>query len=392
LPVSIGERLPCILAVGGHLKNAVALSVGSEVVVGSHVGDLDHPWSVDVHRAAIEDLVSFFDASPEAVACDLHPDYASTRQAELLAARWNVPLVRVQHHHAHVAACAAEHRLRGPVLGLAWDGTGAGTDGTVWGGEALWCCGAGFARVAHMRTFPLPRGDAVAREPRRSCLGLLFEVLGTGAADVVRDWFDPGELRTLLQALERPGMFVRSSSLGRVFDGVAALCGLGLRSSHEGQAAMSLEFASDECRDEAYPLPFQEKDPAVADWEPLLRAVLDDRRRGVHVGRIASRFHNALAGLAVETGRCAGGARVVVTGGCFQNAVLTERVSQRLESAGFEVWIPQQLPPGDGGISLGQVWVAAEQLKRLRGADDVPGNPRKGAGDLSAGHAADGAG
>jgi hydrogenase maturation protein HypF len=156
------------LAVGGHLKNVVALALEEQVVLSPHVGDLDNLRSVAVFRAAIDDLVGFFRARPEAVACDLHPDYASTRHAESLAAAWGVPLVRLQHHHAHVAACMAEHGLEGPVLGFSWDGAGYGPDGTVWGGECLVCAGAEFRRAAHLRPFRLPGGDAAARQPRRS--------------------------------------------------------------------------------------------------------------------------------------------------------------------------------------------------------------------------------
>ena len=227
---NLSYDLPTVLAVGGHLKNTVALalsrvrethhdptSVGAavaqpalerqcncrsnesvrlsthptQVVMSAHVGDLDSVPSVEVFRRAIDDLVNFFQVEPDAVACDLHPDYASTRHAQRLSAEWGVPLVRVQHHHAHVAACMAEHGLQGPVLGFSWDGTGYGPDGTVWGGEALWCDGSEYNRVAHLRTFALPGGDAAVREPRRSALGLLFEMLGPRAADYAGQWFAP---------------------------------------------------------------------------------------------------------------------------------------------------------------------------------------------------------
>ncbi|MBN1911979.1 MAG: carbamoyltransferase HypF, partial [Pirellulales bacterium] len=175
LPNELSDDGSIILAVGGHLKNAVALALGNQVVVGSHVGDLETVASLEVHRRAVRDLVEFFAVTPDVIACDLHPDYGSTRHAETLADQWGVPLVRLQHHHAHVAACMAEHGLEGPVLGLSWDGTGYGPDGTVWGGEALLCESGRFTRVAHLRTFPLPGGDRAVREPRRSALGLLFE-------------------------------------------------------------------------------------------------------------------------------------------------------------------------------------------------------------------------
>jgi hydrogenase maturation protein HypF len=376
------EKPPTILAVGGHLKNTVALSLGSLVVMTPHVGDLDTVLSVEVHRQAIEDLVSFFRVTPDIVVCDLHPDYASTQHAEQLAARWKAPLLRVQHHHAHVAACAAERGIEGPVLGLSWDGAGFGPDRTVWGGEVLWCHGDAFRRVAHLRTFALPGGDRAAREPRRSALGLLFEIMGEAAADIARAWFTPAELTTLLAALKRPGLFPRTSSMGRLFDAVAALCGLPDRATFEGQAAMALEFAADPDVRDAYPLPLLNHEPSIADWEPLVRAVLADRACGIPVGPIAAKFHNALADMAVAAAQrvaserlaptdpdCnpkrqregdlpTGCRRVVLTGGCFQNALLTERVRARLLETGFEVYTHQEVPPGDGGIALGQVFIA----------------------------------
>jgi hydrogenase maturation protein HypF len=333
---------------------------------------LDSVLSVEVHRRVIRDLVEFFQVAPDVIACDLHPDYASTRTAERLATEWDVPLVRTQHHHAHVAACMAEHRLEGPVLGLAWDGTGYGTDGTVWGGEILRSEGADFQRVAHLRTFPLPGGDKAVREPRRSALGALFEILGADAAKYVGNWFAPTDLSTLLAVLERPGLSPRTSSMGRLFDAVSALCGLPGEISFEGQAAMSLEFAADWEEKSAYCLLLEGDGPAVADWEQLIRSVLDDRAHGVPIGTISARFHNALAELAVTVARLASLERVVLTGGCFQNLLLARRVRERLLEAGFSVYTHSKVPPGDGGISLGQVNIAARRVKETC---YVSGNP-----------------
>jgi hydrogenase maturation protein HypF len=373
LPVDLGRRGPTILAVGGHLKNTVALSLDGQVVLSPHIGDLDNVLSVDVYQRAIADLIDFFHVVPAAIACDLHPDYASTRHAESLAAGWGVPLVRVQHHHAHVAACMAEHRLDGPVLGFSWDGTGYGTDGTVWGGEVLECEGANFRRYAHLRTFSLPGGDRAAREPRRSALGLLFEVFGDEAGQYARfqaascrpgSEFGDSELGVLLSVLKRSVQCPRTSSMGRLFDAVAALCGLPAVISFEGQAAMALEFAASDDREDAYPLPVSDGTPAVIDWEPLVRAVIDDRAAGVPVARISARFHSSLAEMAVAIARRWGGRKVVLTGGCFQNTLLTRQVRQRLLDAGFQVYLHHQVPPGDGGIALGQVFVAARELEK----------------------------
>jgi len=426
LPIELAVESPTIMAFGGHLKNTVALALGSgrvrathqqarrvratpretrliddpmrcthamedtavrcthptQVVLSPHVGDLDSVLSVEVHRRTVQDLVEFFGVVPEVVACDLHPDYASTREAEALAVRWDVPLVRVQHHHAHVAACVAEHGLEGPVLGLAWDGTGYGPDGTVWGGEALICEGADFVRAAHLRTFPLPGGDKAVRQPRRSALGVLFEIFGEQAAHYAAGWFSPSELDTLLSLLTRSVHAPRTSSMGRLFDAVAALSGLPAHSdghipfpadgriSFEGQAAMALEFAADQLADnvvspgDAYPVPLSDDVPAVADWEPLVRAVLRDVKAREPAGRISIRFHNALAELAVAIAQRSGCSQVVLSGGCFQNALLTDRVRRRLLESGFSVYTHRRVPPGDGGIALGQVAVAARQVTK----------------------------
>jgi len=400
LPIRLHEAYPTVLAVGGHLKNTVAMNLGAEAVFSSHIGDLDNLLSVEVHRQAIEDLTAFFAVTPERVACDLHPDYASTRIAEQLAARWDVPLIRVQHHHAHVAACMAEHHLQGPVLGLAWDGTGYGADRTVWGGEILLCSGPTFERVGHLRTFPLPGGDAAAREPRRSALGVLYELWGDDARRIAERWFNKAELRTLLAALGRADIFPRTSSLGRLFDAVAALCGLpgrgvidnesgsgarmpdaspvlaaSSRVSFEGQAAMALEFAVDETIQEAYPLPLTDGtsngtdsdagtpgncSAFVGDWEPLVCGVLSDRAHGVPIGVIAAKYHNALAAWALQAAQRVGCSQIVLSGGCFQNAVLETRVRQRLSAGGFHVFTHCDIPPGDGGIALGQILIAAQ--------------------------------
>ena len=402
--------MPTLLAVGGHLKNTVALCLGGEVcmpllssraaqvVMSAHVGDLESLRSVQVFRHAIDDLLDFFQAKPDAVVCDLHPDYASTRHAESLAAGWDVPLLRVQHHHAHVAACMAEHRLTGPVLGFSWDGTGYGPDGTVWGGETLLCDGAGYRRVAHLRTFALPGGDRAVRQPRRSAFGLLHEILGQPAAELAAAWFQASEIEALQVILARKLNSPRASSMGRLFDAVAALCGLPAVISFEGQAAMALEFAADEHEDAAYtfgltegesavdgcdaesphPLPLSQRERGqgeqplsreqargetlVIDWEPVVREVLADRAAGVSVALISARFHNALAEMATVVARRVGCRQVALTGGCFQNAMLANRTRRRLASAGFDVYTHRKVPPGDGGIALGQLLLGLRQL------------------------------
>lgn len=369
LPLPIRSRR-CVLATGGQLKSTLALATRGAAIVSQHLGDLRSLEGASLLERTARDLVRFFDAAPELVACDLHPDYASTRLAERLASAWRVPIERVQHHHAHVAACMAEHGLSGPVLGLAWDGAGLGTDGILWGGEALLASELDFRRIAHLRPFALPGGEAAVREPARAALGLLYELSGERAGEHIA--MDETRLRPLLSMLHRQVNCPRTSSMGRLFDGVAALIGVRARSGYEGQAAMELEFAAEGVVEaSAYSIPLTHGEPAVADWEPLLRAVLRDRARGVPASAISARFHNALAALAESMAALAGVPRVVLSGGCFQNVRLLAALRERLSARGFQVFTPRSYPPNDGGLSLGQLYVAACRKE----AGHVPRHP-----------------
>lgn len=366
---------PVVLAVGAHLKNAVALGVRGQVLVSQHIGDLETEPAVDAMRRVAADLQHLYEVRPTVIAADLHPDYLSTQFAEGLAASAGAgtSLVRVQHHYAHVLAAMAENESAAPALGVAWDGTGYGLDGTVWGGEFLTVTDTGFVRTAHLRTFVLPGAERAVREPRRSALGILHQTLG-------EDWeawpdlaplraFQPAE-RTVLRKiiLARLNTPVTSSA-GRLFDAVASLLGLRQVSRHEGQAAMDLEFACDESDPaDGYPFPILDspntpEDPWVLDWAPLIRAILAEVAAGVPVGCIAMRFHRALADGIVAVAQRAGISRVVLTGGCFQNRILLEQAVGRLQAAGFQPYWPQRIPPNDGGIAAGQA-LAALRLRR----------------------------
>ncbi|KFE67066.1 carbamoyltransferase HypF [Hyalangium minutum] len=374
LPLSLRAAPPYLLALGGHLKGTVALTVGEQAVVSQHLGDLGSIEGARLLERTVEDLLRLFEVHPEAVACDLHPDYASTRLGERLCERWGVPLIQVQHHHAHIAAVMAEHGLSGPVLGLAWDGAGLGTDGTLWGGEALIVEGARFRRVAHLRPFRLAGGEQAQREPRRAALGLLHAMEGPGATVHLRDAFTAHEADVLLAMLGRGLQSPFTTSMGRLFDAVAALSGVQLRTSFEGQAAMALEFAAGEdAAVEPYPLPLRNGEPAAADWEPLIRALLGDRTQGAPASLMARRFHASLVSLAEAIASRAGLPHVVLAGGCFQNLRLLRDIQARLRSRGFEVWTPQQYPPNDGSLSLGQLAVAAYRYEEAR---DVSRHPR----------------
>lgn len=348
---------PTVLALGAHLKSTVALAHGDSYVVSQHLGDLESLASRALLEQTVRDLCAFLGARPDVIACDLHPEYASTLFAERLSRELSVPLERVQHHHAHVAACVAEYGLEGPVLGFAWDGAGLGDDGTIWGGEILLCEGARFERVAHLRPFALPGGDAAAREPRRAALGVLYEIFGERAFEMLPRFTDE-EQRVLSKVLPRAP---RTSSVGRLFDAVAAIVGLRDRCSFEGEAAMMLEEGAADGPYDPYPLPItgRSRSRLHVDWEPLVRAILQDS----DVATISARFHESLAVAAAAIAERADVREVVLSGGCFQNVRLAARVRERLERAGHVVYSPAVYPPNDGGIALGQARVATERWK-----------------------------
>jgi hydrogenase maturation protein HypF len=357
MPVRCDEPLDGVLAVGAHLKNTVALGLARDVFVSPHIGDLEGKPSVEAFERNVDCLRTIYEIDRPALARDLHPDYVSTRFADEAAAYGHGrDPVGVQHHFAHVVSCMADNGISGSVLGVSWDGTGYGLDGTVWGGEFLDATRREFTRLAHLRPFRLPGGDAAVKEPRRSAVGLLFAVLGPDVLDredlapVLA--FEPPERRVLRRMLARGVNAPRTSSMGRLFDAVASIAGLRQTSHFEGQAAMALEFAVDVTADDPpYPMPLAEGE---IDFEPMLRDLLADVGAGLPIGRISARFHEALAGAIVAVARVAGRQRVVLTGGCFQNAVLLERAVSRLRERGFEPIWHRQVPPNDGGISLGQ--------------------------------------
>ncbi len=365
LPLRSTELLPAALAVGAHLKNTVAVAVGHDIFVSQHIGDLETAPALEAFERVIGSFQQAYAFEPAMVACDAHPDYLSTQYAR----RAGLPVVTVQHHYAHVLACMAEHRLRPPVFGVSWDGTGYGQNGTVWGGEFLVVDDAAFTRAAHWRTFRLPGGEAAVREPRRSALGLLYALAGeTAFSDpyaAVHAAFSPAELTVLRRLLERGVNAPLTSSVGRLFDAVAALAGLRARATYEGQAAMELEFALEGIQtDERYQFDLRPGEPMVVDWEPLVHELLEDVRRSVPAGMISARFHNALVEAIAAVAQAAQLEQIVLTGGCFQNRYLLERAIQRLGRAGFRPCWPQHFPPNDGSIALGQLIAAAREHSR----------------------------
>ena len=355
LPVTLASASAPVLAVGAHQKNTIAAALDRQVFLSQHIGDLETEGSLQAFRQVIAAFERLYDFAPTRVACDLHPDYASTQHAVSLG----LPLCRVQHHQAHVLACMAENGLAPPLLGIAWDGSGRGEDGTVWGGEFLHLTSQGFRRVAHLRPFLLPGGEKAVREPRRSALSLLFEVFGDEAIVVDAPSvlaFTPAELATMRTMLDRQLNSPLTTSAGRLFDAFASLLGLRQVASFEGQAAMELEYAlAGTTEDESLPYAVaSENERLVLDWEPAVRAVLAGRAPPA----AAARFHNMLAEMAVDIATRVGETNVVLSGGCFQNRYLSERIIARLRASGHRPYWHQRIPPNDGGIALGQILAA----------------------------------
>ncbi len=363
-PLPFPGGAACVLGVGGQLKNTLCLTRGERAFLSQHVGDLENLETEEHFRRCLAHLQGLLGVEPALVACDLHPDYLSTRLAEeLAAARPGLPLVRVQHHHAHMAACLVEHELGGPALGLCLDGTGLGPDGTIWGGELLLGDLRAVRRVARLRPFRLPGGDAAVREPWRTAAGALLEALGEGAPwGLLGPEADRAAL--LARAASRGVNSPWTSSLGRLFDAVSALLGLCRRQDYDAHAAVVLEAAAG-----ALPGPVWE--PALRagpgllelDPAPMLRELVAGLGHGAPVEELAAGFHAwVIAGLArfCREARAAGApGRVALSGGCCLNRRLEDGLRAALEADGFEVLLHRRVPANDGGLSLGQAAVAA---------------------------------
>ena len=370
LPIRLATGGPAVLAVGGELKAAICLARDDVAIMGQHVGDVATLETLDALDRTAAHLLSLFDVVPEAVVADLHPGYLSADWAARFAASRRIPLLRVQHHEAHVAALLAEHGFSvaaAPTgfIGVCFDGTGYGRDGTIQGGEFLVARGGAFSRVAHLRPFPLPGGDAAIRHPWRSALAVLH------AAEVV--WHDDLPLATaassadrglLRRQLERGLNCPTTSSMGRLFDAVAALVGLGSSVTYEAEAALKLESLATGAAwpgvaDAPYAIEAAgDGAPLVIDWRNTVTAIVDAVRSAVPATDIAAGFHAATVRMIVDTctllrGRGTGSV-VGLTGGVFQNALLVERSLDALHAAGFEVLLHHTVPPNDGGLAFGQ--------------------------------------
>ncbi|MFG3046101.1 carbamoyltransferase HypF [Streptomyces sp. NPDC048241] len=367
-PLTLPVPVRPALAVGGDLKNALCLGEDDQAWFGPHIGDMGDLATLDAARRAEAHLAALTGVTPRLIAADRHPGYHSTAHARRRATEAALPEpVRVQHHHAHIASAMAEHGLDGttPVIGVAFDGTGYGDDGTVWGGEILLADYTGYRRFAHLVPAPLPGGDAGVANPCRQALARLWAAGLDWAPDLPSVAACTGRELTVLRAqLDRQVACVPTSSMGRLFDAVSSLTGACHRAGHEAEAALALEALALEARDtDGGEYAFGIAPGPLADPAPMLRALLADRRRGVPAPVLAARFHRGVAAAVAELCRRAraetGLTTVALTGGVFANALLEEDSTARLTADGFTVLRHGQVPPNDGGLALGQLMVAA---------------------------------
>ncbi|XTZ20555.1 MAG: carbamoyltransferase HypF [cyanobacterium endosymbiont of Rhopalodia fuxianensis] len=351
LPSSIS-----LLATGGQLKNTVAILQGNQVFISQHIGDLSNYQALSAFYQVIDSLKGLYDFEPKIIACDAHPDYFSSQFAQ----SEGFPVVKVQHHYAHVLSCIAENGITAPVLGVAWDGTGYGEDGTIWGGEFLLITDSGYQRVAHFRPFKLPGGHRAVKEPRLIALSILYEVFGSfDGLEIFQVFksFSNQELKLIQRMLSLNLNTPLTSSVGRLFDGVASILGICQQTSFEGQAAMNLEHrAIDYKTDKVYHYEILRNDcPLIVDWQLIIKGILDDLSEHLSIEEISAKFHNTLVEVIIEISQIISEKKIVLTGGCFQNKYLTEQAISRLNQEQFiPVW-HRKVPPNDGGIALGQI-------------------------------------
>ncbi|MBN1350434.1 carbamoyltransferase HypF [candidate division KSB1 bacterium] len=367
-PIFLHKPYPPILACGAELKNTICLTKGRHAFLSQHVGDLKNLESFNFMKLTVSHLKRILDITPEIIAYDLHPNYLSTQFA--LEQPCNQK-IGVQHHHAHIASCMAEYGIEDPVIGLAFDGTGYGTDGKIWGGEILLVDGVRFERLAHFSYTPMPGGDAAIREPWRMAMSCLFCVFGESCLDLklpLLQQIETNRLGIILEMIRKGINCPETSSLGRLFDAVSAILGICTRSSYEGQAAIMLEMALNEAADDTpYQYSWEKKeDTYLISPSPIISAVVNDYLAGEAPAKISYRFHQTLIhlfrDLCAQLRQDTGLDRIVLSGGVFQNETLLTGLQQTLEKDGFSVFSQEAVPTNDGGIALGQAMVANAAL------------------------------
>lgn len=358
-PVLLPFDATGVIAFGAEQKASFAAGREQHAFLSQHIGDLKNTAVLDHYRSALETYLRLFRIRPAVLVCDRHPDYFSTREAQETAQRLSLPLLRVQHHWAHLCACLADNRFPGPTFGIVWDGTGLGTDGSIWGGEFLTGSFDGFARVGSLRPVLLPGGDAVIHEIGRIALSLLWDA-GLAPENAP---LSPAKRTALTAMLEKGIACPAASSVGRLFDGVYSLLTGTPSVSYEGEGAVLLEaMLRPDVPGTPYPLAFYEEDGVRRfDFRPMLRALVRDRDAGVPLAAIARSFHETLCDLALTQCRALNPDRlpVALSGGVFLNQILLDGITDRLTAAGYSVLTHRRVSPGDEGLCLGQLAIAA---------------------------------
>lgn len=362
VPIFLKKEIAPILACGAELKNTICLTKGKMVFLSQHVGDLENLATYEFYRLTIRHMKRILEVKPEIIAHDMHPDYMSTRWA---MAQQEVKKIPVQHHHAHIVSAMAENKIDGPVIGLSFDGTGYGTDGAIWGGEILVADEKQFTRAAHFAYIPMPGSAAAIKEPWRMAVSYLYDALGqdiwTLDLPLLRD-IEENKLKLVIEMITKRVNSPDTSSLGRLFDGVAAIAGLRNYVAFEGQAAMELEMAAEGVADRAYDFEWLTAESIKIQTGPIIRGVVNDLLNGVAASVISARFHDTLIRLFAELSEIIRAKnslnRLVLSGGVFQNSLLLTGLISALEKKGFEVFSHKLVPTNDGGICLGQAVVA----------------------------------
>lgn len=368
MPIRLAHPVKEILAVGAELKNTFCSGKGELAYLSHHLGDLENLETLSAFVQGIEDFKTLFQLDPRYVAYDLHPDYLSTKYA---LNETGLPGIGIQHHHAHIGSLLAEYGLDTEIIGFAFDGTGYGDDGTVWGGEVLIAGLDSYRRFATLLPIPMPGATRAIKEPWRMGASYLYSVFGEEMLQLDIPFIrgiDTQRWHVIQQAVKRGIHSPLTSSLGRLFDGISAILGVRNTVNYEGQAAMELEFiASFSEEDGTYPYSLVDEQPIKLDYRPMIEAVVNDILRGVDIQTIASRFHHSLAqiveSIAISARNQTGIRTVGLSGGCFQNYLLLTECKERLESAGFQVLVHKLVPPNDGGISLGQLVIANKKIQ-----------------------------
>ena len=366
-PVPLPFAVPPLLATGGELKATFCLASGHDGFMSQHIGDMENLETLDAFARAVEHFQDLFRIEPQLIAADLHPGYLSTRWAAREAN--GRPVIEVQHHHAHIASVMADNGLTEPVIGFSFDGTGYGTDGTVWGGEILVADYGTFNRVAHLAPVPLPGGDAAVLRPWRMALSHLWAAGIPWVPDLPPVAVtEPTERAVVRTQLERGLNSVDTSSMGRLFDAIASLSGVRHRVTYEAQAAIELEGVVNDTATGSYSFGLRTgPGPILVDPGPVVEAVVGDVRAGADPGTIAARFHRGVAGMMVAVANRVrerhGLATVGLSGGVFQNVTIATAARSRLEEAGFTVATHRLVPPNDGGLALGQAVIAARGMR-----------------------------